>query len=267
MKQVFTILIVLLTIQSTKAQTGDYGSLAIDAINGNQYGWAVNFDTQAEANKKALSECQKNGGNDCHTVLWFKGGCAAYVVDRDSASLYGWGAANTQAEAERIAKQEARARGGSDLVVRVWGCNDDILQSSDSEMPGMQGTYVLHFSKSESDKKAYISNIYFQPNVVKKTGDSWSWTSDAAQIMTPNATGFYDKVEEDSYGYLTKEERKKVLTRNPNVDWEGVSEFKYLKSSLNITDMQKRRDKIEAVKQQLIDASNNDGLEIITINL
>lgn len=267
MKQLFTLLIVLSTIHSTTAQDGDYGSLAIDATNGNQYGWAINYDTQVEANRKALAECQKNGGNQCHTVLYFKGGCAAYVVDRDSASLYGWGAANTQAEAEGIAKQEARARGGSNLVVRVWGCNSNTLQSSDSETPLIQGTYVLHYSKSDSDKKAYISNIFFQPNVVRKNGESWSWTSDASQILSPIATDFYDQIEEDIYGYLSKEERNKVLTRNSNVDWEGVSEFKYLKSSLPMTDMSARKDKINSVKEQLIDAARNDGFTIVNITL
>jgi hypothetical protein len=125
MKHFLTFLTIVFTMNMAKAQNSEYGSLAIDATNGNQYGWAVSYDTKAEANKKAISECQKNGGNQCHTVLWFKGGCAVYVVERGNPSLYGWGAADTRAEAERIAKQEARARGASDLVVRVWGCNDN----------------------------------------------------------------------------------------------------------------------------------------------
>jgi hypothetical protein len=267
MKLLFTILTILFTLHNLQAQNSDYGSLAIDAINGKQYGWAINYDTQAEANQKALSECQKNGGNQCHTVLWFKGGCAAYVVEPGNSSLYGWGAADTQAEAERIAKQEARSRGASDLVVRVWGCNGNKLQSSEAELPSVQGTYVLHFSKAESDKKIFISNIFFLPNVVTRTGTTWSWTSDASQILTPKATDFYDQIEEDLYGYLTKEQRKKVLTRNTNVDWEGASEFKYLKSSLDMTDMQARKEKMNSLREQLVEAGRKDGLTVVTINL
>ena len=267
MKLLFTILTILFTLHNLQAQGGDYGSLAIDAINGNQYGWAINYDTQAEANQKALSECQKNGGNQCHTVLWFKGGCAAYVVEPGNPSLYGWGAADTRAEAERIAKQEARSRGASDLVVRVWGCNDNKLQSSEAELPSVQGTYVLHFSKAESDKKIYISTIYFQPNVVKRAGDSWSWTSDASQMMTPKATSFSHQVTEDLNDYLTKNEIKKLNLYNKNIDWEGASEFKYLKSSLDMTDMQARKEKMNSLREQLIEAGRNDGLTVVTINL
>ena len=267
MKLLFTILTILFTLHNLQAQGGDYGSLAIDAINGNQYGWAINYDTQAEANQKALSECQKNGGNQCHTVLWFKGGCAAYVVEPGNPSLYGWGAADNRAEAERIAKQEARSRGASDLVVRVWGCNDNKLQSSEAELPSLQGTYVLHFSKAESDKKIYISTIYFQPNVEKRAGDSWSWTSDASQMMTPKATSFSHQVTEDLNDYLTKNEIKKLNLYNKNIDWEGASEFKYLKSSLDMTDMQARKEKMNSLREQLIEAGRNDGLNVVNIEL
>jgi hypothetical protein len=265
--QLLTLFLFLSLTTFSNAQNGDYGSLAIDAINGNQYGWAINYDTQTEANRKALSECQKNGGNQCHTVLWFKGGCAAYVVEPGNPSLYGWGVANTQAAAERIAKQEARARGGSDLVVRVWGCNDNKLQSSEAALPSVQGTYVLHFSKAESDKKMFVSTIYYQPNVVKRNGGSWSWTNDAAQKMTPQATSFSHQVTENLTSYLTKAEIKKLGLYNTNIDWEGASEFKYLKSSLDMTDMQARKEKMNKLREQLFEAGRNDGLTIVEISL
>lgn len=69
------------------------------------------------------------------------------------------------------------------------------------------------------------------------------------------------------YGYLTKEGRNKVLTRNSNVDWEGVCKFKYLKSSRDMTDMQERKEKMISLKEQLIEASEKDGLTVVTINL
>jgi len=51
------------------------------------------------------------------------------------------------------------------------------------------------------------------------------------------------------------------------VDWEGASEFKYLKSSLDMTDMQARKEKMNSLREQLVEAGRKDGLTVVTINL
>jgi hypothetical protein len=101
--------------------TTRYGSLSIDRNNGNAFGWAVDYPTQSGADTRAINECRARSSS-CYVVLRFTG-CGAYVTDRSSPTLYGWGTAATREAAQARAFQEARARGGRDLLVRVWGCN------------------------------------------------------------------------------------------------------------------------------------------------
>ncbi len=111
--------ICLAAIQTAGAQGDKHGSLAIDQNNGDLYGWAIDYDTQSEADARALSEC---GRDVCRIVLRFAGGCGAYAVERGNPTLYGWGTSSTRAAAESRALAEARNRGGRNLVIRVWGC-------------------------------------------------------------------------------------------------------------------------------------------------
>lgn len=106
---------------AANAYDNQYGALAIDHNAGDQYGWAVNHYSQAQADRAALNEC----GRGCRVVVRFYGGCAAYAVERGNDSLYGWGKASTREAAQSRALAEVRARGGRDNVVRVWGCNGD----------------------------------------------------------------------------------------------------------------------------------------------
>jgi hypothetical protein len=105
--------------QNAIAQGDRYGSLTIDANNGERYGWAIDYQTQSEADARSLREC---GQSVCHTVLRFAGGCGAYVVERGNPTLYGWGTASTRGAAESRALEEGRIRGGRNLLIRVWGC-------------------------------------------------------------------------------------------------------------------------------------------------
>ena len=98
------------------------GALAIDSNQGNQYGWAIRYRTQSEADRRALNEC----GYGCSIVMRFSNTCAAYAADQARGStVYGWawGAGNASTVQNR-ALQECRRRGGgrSNCMVRVWGC-------------------------------------------------------------------------------------------------------------------------------------------------
>ena len=55
------------------------GALAIDERQGDQWGWAVDYETAAAARARALGEC----GSGCSVVLTF-GRCAAYAADQDA---------------------------------------------------------------------------------------------------------------------------------------------------------------------------------------
>ena len=101
------------------------GALAVDERQGDQYGWAVDFETAAAARARALGEC----GSGCLVVLTFER-CAAYAADQDEDSTaVGWAESYGSAEGARgAALSECGSRGGSGCTVRVWGCNGPVVE-------------------------------------------------------------------------------------------------------------------------------------------
>ena len=260
----FSFLVVLpASAQSNVTEdNGDFASLAIDRRDGELYGWAIDYTTQEKADVRALEECQKNGGN-CHVVLRFKGGCGAYVVERGNSSLYGWGTADSREAAESRALEEARAQGGKDLVVRVWGCNDGELESFE-EVASVKGVYSFYMVYSEEEKKCFITPVLFQPDVARKNGDSWVWTEDAQQKMTPRAKKFMDAVEEDLYGYLG-DLKEQAITRK-KLDWAGKNEVDLTNNTLNLSNVE-RKSKIEAGIKGIHKMVADQGAELVIVNV
>ena len=109
---------------ASAAQT-PVGALAVDERQGDQYGWAVDYETAATARARALGEC----GSGCSVVLTFER-CAAYAADQDEDSTaVGWGESYGSAEGARgAALSECGSRGGSGCTVRVWGCNGPVVE-------------------------------------------------------------------------------------------------------------------------------------------
>ena len=110
---------------STAAQT-PVGALAIDERQGDQYGWAVDYETSGAARQRALSAC----GSGCSVVLTFER-CAAYAADQGAGStVYGWAESyDSAAGARQRALAECGSR-GSGCTVRVWGCNGPVVEES-----------------------------------------------------------------------------------------------------------------------------------------
>ena len=109
---------------ASTAQT-PVGALAVDERQGDQYGWAVDFETAASARSRALGEC----GSGCSVVLTFER-CAAYAADQDANSTaVGWAESYGSAEGARgAALSECGSRGGSGCTVQVWGCNGPVVE-------------------------------------------------------------------------------------------------------------------------------------------
>ena len=102
------------------------GALAIDERQGDQWGWAVDYETAEAARARALREC----GGGCSVVLTFAR-CGAYAADQDADSTaVGWAESyESAAGARQAALSECRARGGgSGCVVRAWGCNGPVVE-------------------------------------------------------------------------------------------------------------------------------------------
>ena len=102
------------------------GALAIDERQGDQWGWAVDYETTAAAQAAALREC----GVGCSVVLTFDR-CGAYAADQDADSTaVGWAEAYASTvTARQSALAECRSRGGgSGCIVRAWGCNGPVVE-------------------------------------------------------------------------------------------------------------------------------------------
>ena len=115
----------LCTAVSAGAQT-PMGALAVDERRGDQYGWAVDYETVPAARAAALREC----GAGCSVVLTFAR-CGAYAADQDADSTaVGWAESYASAAgAQQAALSECRARGGgSGCILRAWGCNSPVVE-------------------------------------------------------------------------------------------------------------------------------------------
>ncbi len=96
------------------------GSLAIDTLQGEKYGFSFNHPSIDQADARATREC----GGDCSVVLRFRAECAAYSADQAKGSnAYGWATGATSSAVQARANSECRAKGGSSCKVRSWGCD------------------------------------------------------------------------------------------------------------------------------------------------
>jgi hypothetical protein len=112
-------------VSGTNSGVTKYGALAIDRGNGFYYGWAANYSSLAEAEKKAIENCAGKGGR-CTVVLSYSGtGCAVYRFITGNVGMgYGWGLAKTKEEADIKAKKECAERSfGLPAPNMVWICN------------------------------------------------------------------------------------------------------------------------------------------------
>ena len=119
------VLFALVYTMSSAAAQPPVGALAVDERQGDHYGWAVDYETAAAAQARALSEC----GGGCRVVLTFAR-CAAYAADQDAGSTaVGWAESfASSSSAQQAALSACSSRGGTGCIVRVWGCNGPVVE-------------------------------------------------------------------------------------------------------------------------------------------
>jgi len=107
-----------------------FGALAVDRARSFAFGFAYDHPTRAEAERRALEEARKRGGNPSVVLVWSGTGCGAYrTVAVSDGDAYGWGVARTRPEADAIAQREvARRSNGRPAPNSVWACNSDTAQ-------------------------------------------------------------------------------------------------------------------------------------------
>ncbi len=256
---IFICLIVVFTAGAVEAQ---YASLAIDQKAGDQYGWTINYETQAEADEWAMKECEEGGSDNCYIVLRFEGGCGAYVVERGNNSLYGWGTADTRSAAVNRAKSEARAIGGTNLVVRVWGCNGGNLIDS-KITKRFKGVFFYYFLYAADENRCFVTDALYQPSVARKQGGRWVWTDDAEEIMKRRADKWMDVIEDNLYGYLG-DLKDEAYTRG-KLDWKGKNEVDHNNQAFSWT-LKKRQEFMGYAVNQAIKLCNAEGAEVVKVD-
>lgn len=155
------------------------GALAFDANQGDQWGWAIDYETQAKANARALKEC----GQGCSVVLTFKNQCATFVADQAAGSTaYGWAKASTRSHALAKANNECIQRGGTSCLERIWGCDKTTpeRQQKPSKPPqqddfwsGKSNTLKDRPSKPAQDDFWAGSSAKDQPDNTSAKDDFW----------------------------------------------------------------------------------------------
>lgn len=98
------------------------GALATIGGHDGRYGYSYNYESMAQAERRALKEC----GDGCTIATTFEDACIAYATDQaNGSSAMGWGKAPTDNEAAATALRYCSKYGGhgSDCVVRVQACD------------------------------------------------------------------------------------------------------------------------------------------------
>ena len=140
------------------------GALAVDERQGDQWGWAIDYDTQAEADAHALRQC----GQGCAIVARFNNTCMAFAADQARGSTaYGHGRAHTSGLAQTNALRFCRQHGGtnSTCVVRAWGC--DTVEESVDTFGARQVVETKQDGAGPHGALAIDSN----------QGDQWGWAA------------------------------------------------------------------------------------------
>ncbi len=91
----------------------NYGAIAITP-DGQVWGYAFDYPTREQAEKRALQEC---GQSSCQIQVWFKNACGA--VAKDETGKLGWAWANTRQQAEAAA---VVACGNGSCRTETWAC-------------------------------------------------------------------------------------------------------------------------------------------------
>jgi hypothetical protein len=113
---VFLILAVILGLAPHAAHA--FGALAVDANQGNAYGFSFQQPNADAARNAALSKC----GANCKAVVYFRNTCAAYAADQSEGSAaYGWAYAPNKEKAQSLALGYCQKH-GSACQIRVWAC-------------------------------------------------------------------------------------------------------------------------------------------------
>ncbi len=114
LRVLFLALVLVVSTFSFAYAQNMYGSLAYSYQTGD-WGWAVDYPTQGQANYQALYEC----GHTCQVVLEFHNTCAAFALGDYGA--YGWAWGPNPDQVQDSALDYCLQNAGSCEIVN-WAC-------------------------------------------------------------------------------------------------------------------------------------------------
>jgi len=98
-----------------------FGAIARSRDSGDK-GYAWNFRTREQAERRARQECRGiSGADDCRSLLWFKNACGSIAEASNGGAGTGWG--TSEELAERYAIESCRTIGSRCRVVKTF-CTD-----------------------------------------------------------------------------------------------------------------------------------------------
>ncbi len=104
-----------------------FGALAVDRAKNFAFGFSFDQASRADAERRALEEARKRGGNAAVVLVWSGAGCGAYrTLEPRDGDAYGWGVAASRGDADAIAQREAMKRSNGKIPSNnAWACNSD----------------------------------------------------------------------------------------------------------------------------------------------
>ena len=96
-----------------------YGAIAFSPATG-AWGDAFQFESRAEAERRALGECGRHA-RDCTVAVWFRDQCGAVASASDGS--WAWGLGRTRAAASADAMTDCRKRGAKSCETRHAVCS------------------------------------------------------------------------------------------------------------------------------------------------
>ncbi len=99
-----------------------FGAIAYSPSTG-QYGFSYRAVNQSQAVQAAINYC---GANDCSSVVWVQGGCAAAAVGKateDGDNNISWAYDTSRIRARNMALQACRNAGNAQCDLLAWTCS------------------------------------------------------------------------------------------------------------------------------------------------
>jgi hypothetical protein len=111
----------ILSVGVVEVMANNYGAIARSRNTGDK-GYAWNFKSRQEAERRARQECRSlSGSDDCRALLWFRNACGSIAEASNGGAGTGWG--TDEELAERYAIASCRTVGSRCRVVRTF-CTD-----------------------------------------------------------------------------------------------------------------------------------------------